>query len=603
MKRSIARSAILFLLLAVVLLRPSDAAAHANIVSSVPAPGATVATAPPELVLEFSEPLDPGFTQVRLLDSRGATVAPGPGAIDTARPTMLRLTLGPLPQGVYTAIWRARSAVDGHVTEGNVPFGVGVAVAATALIPPPGAPDPALTPPPAFESAARWLALLTAALALGGLPFALFVWRPAFHRALAADERRTTNDDRRKRSASSHWSLVVGRWSAADDQMTRTIRRLVILGGALLIAASLLLLVAQAATAAGVQPWEVFGAPLARLLASRTGTLTLARIGLAAALLLLAWRLPPAGRGAAWPWWLGLALSAGIALTFSLNSHGAALPQGMVLAVAFDWVHVAGMAAWLGGLVPLAFALAAARREPERALPLAMLIPRFSALAISSVIAVALSGLYSYTQQIGDLALLPDTSYGRALLLKTGLFGILLLLGAVNLLVLSPRLWKAGNRLAGAFRRSVGMELLLGASLLLAAGAMTSVAPGKTAWEEKERQGIAQEAAVGDVDLTLRIAPAVIGENEFAVDVRDRRPGAAQAASKVLLRFDMAGMAMGQLQTETQPAGGERYTARGNFVSMGGRWNVEVILRRAGFDDVRHTFQLDVLRSALAEAP
>jgi hypothetical protein len=28
------------------------------------------------------------------------------------------------------------------------------------------------------------------------------------------------------------------------------------------------------------------------------------------------------------------------------------------------------------------------------------------------------------------------------------------------------------------------------------------------------------------------------------------------------------------------------------------RWNVEVVLRRAGHDDVRHTFQLDILRSA-----
>jgi hypothetical protein len=33
---------------------------------------------------------------------------------------------------------------------------------------------------------------------------------------------------------------------------------------------------------------------------------------------------------------------------------------------------------------------------------------------------------------------------------------------------------------------------------------------------------------------------------------------------------------------------------------MGGRWHVEVVLRRAGFDDVRHTFEIDIVRSALA---
>jgi hypothetical protein len=60
----------------------------------------------------------------------------------------------------------------------------------------------------------------------------------------------------------------------------------------------------------------------------------------------------------------------------------------------------------------------------------------------------------------------------------------------------------------------------------------------------------------------------------------------------------MLGMEMGELQTEATPAGNERYTARGSFTSMGGRWNVEVVLRRAGFDDVRHTFQVDIVRGA-----
>jgi hypothetical protein len=144
----------------------------------------------------------------------------------------------------------------------------------------------------------------------------------------------------------------------------------------------------------------------------------------------------------------------------------------------------------------------------------------------------------------------------------------------------------------------VRWELIAGALLLLAVGAMTSVAPSKTAWEAHEQQGIAQSATVGDVDLTLRIAPAQIGDNEFAVDLADRRPGAAAAPTRVLLRFDMLGMAMGKLETAAQPSGAERYVTRGSFTSMGGRWHVEVVLRRAGFDDVRHTFEVDIVRGA-----
>src|SRR5207249_3687432 len=136
----------------------------------------------------------------------------------------------------------------------------------------------------------------------------------------------------------------------------------------------------------------------------------------------------------------------------------------------------------------------------------------------------------------------------------------------------------------------------------LAVGVMTSVAPSNVAWEEHERLGIAQEATEGMVHLVLRIAPAEIGDNEFAVDVTDPRPGAQGAPTKVLLRFDMVGMGMGKVQTEAHTTSTERYTARGSFVPMGGRWHVEVVLRRAGFDDVDHTFQVDIVRAA-AQAP
>jgi undecaprenyl-diphosphatase len=133
--------------------------------------------------------------------------------------------------------------------------------------------------------------------------------------------------------------------------------------------------------------------------------------------------------------------------------------------------------------------------------------------------------------------------------------------------------------------------------VLLAVGVMTSVAPSKTAWEAHERLGLTQAAQENNVDLTLRVAPAQVGDNEWAVDVTDNRPGAQAAPAKVILRFDMIDMEMEPLRIDTATHDKQRYTARGSYTSMGGRWNVEVVLRRAGFDDVTHTFQLDIVRS------
>jgi copper transport protein len=325
--------------------------------------------------------------------------------------------------------------------------------------------------------------------------------------------------------------------------------------------------------------------------------LWLARVALTLLIGFVALRLPPAGRGTAWPWWVALLLGGAALLTISLNSHGAAVPNATALAVGLDWLHVAAMVAWLGGLIPLAIALRVAQRDPAGTFPLATLIPRFSRLAASCIVILTLTGVYNYLIHINGLDLLAATTYGRVLLVKLGLFGVLLLLGGLNLFILSRQLRTSGNRLARAFGRSVGGELLIGALLLLMVGVMTSVAPSNTAWEEHERQGIAQTATVGDVDLTLRVAPAQIGDNEIAVDVADRRPGAQAARSKVLLRFNMLGHQMAPLQTEAQSSNTQRYSTRGSFLSMGGRWNIEVVLRRAGFDDVTHTFQVDILRS------
>jgi copper transport protein len=249
------------------------------------------------------------------------------------------------------------------------------------------------------------------------------------------------------------------------------------------------------------------------------------------------------------------------------------------------------MAAWLGGLLPLVLLITSTQ---GRSTWLATLVPRFSRIALVSVAILTLTGLYSTLVHVRSWEALVSTSYGRALSAKLGLFAILFLLGTLNLLVLSPRLRRLSSRIAPWLGRSVRAELGVGLLALLAAALLTGVAPAAQALEAQQRQGLLRTASIGAVNMALRIAPAQIGDNELGIDISDTRPGAANVEPQVLVRLTMLRTNMGTTQVEAKPGAGGRYTVRGSYFSMGGLWQVEVILRRAGFDDVRQAFDLPI---------
>ena len=102
------------------------ALAHANLVRSIPAANAVLDASPPELRLWFSEAPEPRFSEVQLLDRAGKpVVALGPLRPDPSDQSELAASLQPLPPGVYTVVWRATSAIDGHGTMGSFAFVVG----------------------------------------------------------------------------------------------------------------------------------------------------------------------------------------------------------------------------------------------------------------------------------------------------------------------------------------------------------------------------------------------------------------------------------------------------------------------------------------------
>ena len=106
------------------LLLPARSFAHAHLDHAVPAAGSIVTTAPKEVVIWFTEALEPKFSSIEVRDAQGAAMQTGPAKLASDNTAELRVTLKPLPPGTYKVIWRVLS-VDTHRTQGDFSFRVG----------------------------------------------------------------------------------------------------------------------------------------------------------------------------------------------------------------------------------------------------------------------------------------------------------------------------------------------------------------------------------------------------------------------------------------------------------------------------------------------
>jgi len=107
-----------------VLASAGYAFAHAHLDGASPAVGSTVSAAPKEVVLWFTNQLEPAFSAIEVRNEKGAPMQAGKASVDRRDRTQLRVPLKALSPGTYKVIWRVLS-VDTHRTQGDFSFRVG----------------------------------------------------------------------------------------------------------------------------------------------------------------------------------------------------------------------------------------------------------------------------------------------------------------------------------------------------------------------------------------------------------------------------------------------------------------------------------------------
>ena len=99
----------------------TGAQAHAFLDHASPLVGSTVPSAPHEVVLSFTQSIEPAFSTVEVTDANGARVDQGKAAVSGST---MRIGVKALGPGSYKVHWRALS-VDTHTTQGTFTFHVG----------------------------------------------------------------------------------------------------------------------------------------------------------------------------------------------------------------------------------------------------------------------------------------------------------------------------------------------------------------------------------------------------------------------------------------------------------------------------------------------
>ena len=130
-------------------------------------------------------------------------------------------------------------------------------------------------------------------------------------------------------------------------------------------------------------------------------------------------------------------------------------------------------AAWIGGIAFLLLALRHPALEPLRAQGM---LHRFTAVAVTSVVTLAATGILLSTFYIASLPALYGTSYGIMVVSKAVMLGFLVAIGAANFR--AGRESRFGRATVALLRRMSEFELLVAFAVLLLAASLTSQPPG-----------------------------------------------------------------------------------------------------------------------------
>ena len=539
------------------------ASAHPFLLDSEPGQGQNAPAGTTQIITNYSEAVEIGFSELRVYDANGNQVDNKDTAYNGGE-TSLIVTTPPLEDGVYTITSKVLSKIDGHLVQAAIVFGVGDVKIDSSLLEKQENSETTFIP----ESIARFPGLVGQTIVLGGVIVSITIW-------------------------SSQQTRFREVFADINEQFKIKFSKIIGIGVIATFASNFIML--------GVQTWRLETSPL-DVIGTTFGTTWLIRMIITIIIIGL-WFWMEKKNEITIKGQIPLLIASLILIaTTTMMGHGASteLEAPWIL----DYSHNLLSSIWIGGVIFFAFVALPTITKTENSIKEKItlsLIPRFSGLFIIAIGILIITGPTLLWFLDDNVASLTDSTYGKLILIKIAIAAAMIGFGGMYQIKFLKNMHDLEKlNISRKISKPLKFEAGLGIALLAVVALLvnSSLPAGEIQSADAIQGTFGYESVLfsENAKFDVKVLPAGIGSNTISVIVTsyDNKPLADISGLKVKVSNPQKNISPIEAEvTENVQDSVTRYSADATF-GFAGNWQIELEAQRAENSNENAIFSLQI---------
>ena len=539
------------------------ASAHPFLLDSEPGQGQNAPAGTTQIITNYSEAVDIGFSELRVYDANGNQIDNKDTAYNGGE-TSLIVTTPPLEDGVYTITSKVLSKIDGHLVQAAIVFGVGDVKIDSSLLEKQENSETTFIP----ESIARFPGLVGQTIVLGGVIVSITIW-------------------------SSQQTRFREVFADINEQFKIKFSKIIGIGVIATFASNFIML--------GVQTWRLETSPL-DVIGTTFGTTWLIRMIITIIIIGL-WFWMEKKNEITIKGQIPLLIASLILIaTTTMMGHGASteLEAPWIL----DYSHNLLSSIWIGGVIFFAFVALPTITKTENSIKEKItlsLIPRFSGLFIIAIGILIITGPTLLWFLDDNVASLTDSTYGKLILIKIAIAAAMIGFGGMYQIKFLKNMHDLEKlNISRKISKPLKFEAGLGIALLAVVALLvnSSLPAGEIQSADAIQGTFGYESVLfsENAKFDVKVLPAGIGSNTISVIVTsyDDKPLADISGLKIKVSNPQKNISPIEAEvTENVQDSVTKYSADATF-GFAGNWQIELEAQRAENSNENAIFSLQI---------